>query len=115
MENDAKKMREYRKMLDDLILSKGGKVTRRFYALDNQAYEDGAIPKEYKEMMGLVASLVLLCEECVFYHLDQCVKLGVTDEEFDELFGIALVVGGSVVIPKLRVARDLLVQIRKEG
>ncbi|MCK4717340.1 MAG: carboxymuconolactone decarboxylase family protein, partial [Thermoplasmata archaeon] len=84
MEQNVEEMRDYRDKMNERIIANGGKVTRRFFALDHQAYEEGAIPKEYKELMGLVASLVLRCDGCIFYHLDQCVDLGLTDEELDE-------------------------------
>ena len=112
--SELESKRQHRKEMNERILAKGGKVVRRFMALDQQAYEDGMIPKEYKELMGLVASLVSRCEECIFYHLDQCVSHGITDEELDEAFGIALVVGGSVVIPHVRYAKDILAQMREE-
>jgi AhpD family alkylhydroperoxidase len=85
---------------------------KRFFALDTQAYLDGALPSKTKELMGLVASMVLRCNDCITYHLIQCAELGTTDEEFFESFNIALIVGGSIVIPHLRVAVDMLEEIR---
>lgn len=83
-------------------------VTKRFFSLDGQAYKDGALPAKTKELLGLVASMVLRCDDCVAYHIDQCLGLGATDEELLETFDVALIVGGSIVIPHLRRAVDFL-------
>ena len=83
-------------------------VTKRFFTLDGQAYADGALPAKTKELMGLVASMVLRCDDCVAYHIDQCITLGTTDQELFESFDVALIVGGSIVIPHLRRAVDFL-------
>ncbi len=80
----------------------GTLVTKRFFSLDSQSYQDGALPAKTKELLGLVASMVLRCDDCIAYHIDQCVKAGVSDEELWETFDIALIVGGSIVIPHLR-------------
>ena len=73
-----------------------------YFALDSRAYEDGALPVKTKELLGLVASLVLRCDDCVTYHIVRCQEEGVTREEFFETFNVALVVGGSITIPHLR-------------
>jgi AhpD family alkylhydroperoxidase len=86
----------------------GTLVTRRFFRLDGQAYEDGALPARTKELLGLVASMVLRCDDCVAYHVDRCVQAGVTDEELWEALDVALIVGGSIVIPHLRRAVEFL-------
>ena len=86
---------------------------KRFFNLDSMAFESGAIDKKTKEMMGLVASMVLRCNDCIDYHILQCVTCGVNDQEFDEIFNIALVVGGSIVIPHLRHAVETLGLARK--
>lgn len=83
-------------------------VTKRFFTLDGHAYQDGALPTKTKELMGLVASMVLRCDDCVAYHIDQCINLGVNDQELFETFDVALIVGGSIVIPHLRRAVDFL-------
>ena len=88
-------------------------VTKRFFTLDAQAYQDGALPSRTKELMGLVASMVLRCDDCVAYHVDQCIGLGVSDQEFFEAFDVALIVGGSIVIPHLRRAVDFLDAARR--
>lgn len=86
----------------------GTLVTKRFFTLDGQAYQDGALPRKTKELMGLVASMVLRCDDCVAYHIDQCLEIGVTDQELFEVFDVALIVGGSIVIPHLRRGVDFL-------
>jgi AhpD family alkylhydroperoxidase len=87
---------------------------QRFMNLDTAAYTDGALSASQKEMLGLVASLVLRCNDCIDYHILQCVKAGWKDEELYEAFNIALVVGGSIVIPHLRHAVDTLDLARKK-
>ncbi len=75
---------------------------KRFFSLDSQTYRAGALPVQTKEMLGLVASMVLRCDDCIFYHLDRCHEEGVSMEELQDAMAIALVVGGSIVIPHLR-------------
>ncbi len=87
-------------------------VTKRFFSLDHQTYQDGALPLKTKELLGLVASMVLRCDDCIAYHIDQCVKVGVSDEEIWESFDVALIVGGSIVIPHLRRAVEFLDEAR---
>jgi AhpD family alkylhydroperoxidase len=87
---------------NERILSGDDRVIKRFFRLDGEAYEDGALPAKTKELLGLVASLVLRCDDCITYHVIQCVKAGVTIAEFEETFAVALIVGGSIVIPHLR-------------
>lgn len=104
----------YRARMNERILGeKGGTlVTKRFFSLDTQTYQDGALPVKTKELLGLVASMVLRCDDCVAYHIDQCVKAGVTDEELWEAFDVALIVGGSIVIPHLRRGVEFLDEAR---
>ena len=85
---------------------------RRFFRLDSAAYEPGALDARTKELMGLVASAVLRCDDCVDYHLDQCIDVGVTDDELYDALNVALVVGGSIVIPHLRHAVESIDLIR---
>jgi AhpD family alkylhydroperoxidase len=75
---------------------------KRFWTLDSQAYQDGALSAKVKELLGLTASLVLRCDDCVLYHTIQCHEAGVTTEEFEEALNVGLVVGGSITIPHLR-------------
>lgn len=94
--------------MNDRILSTNHLGIKRFFNLDSNAYEDGVLDKKTKEMMGLVASMVLRCNDCIDYHVLQCINCGVTNQEFDEIFNISLVVGGSIVIPHLRHAYETL-------
>src|SRR5215216_732015 len=100
----------YRAEMNERLLGAGHLGIKRFFALDTQAYEQGALDKKTKELMGLVASAVLRCDDCVTYHIKQCVGVGVTREEFLDAFNVALVVGGSITIPHLRRAVDRLDQ-----
>ncbi len=106
--NWEKKFGEERARLNEIVLAGAPLGIKRFFALDDQAYEAGALPAKTKELLGLVASMVLRCDECVSYHLIRCREEGVTREEFQEAFGVALVVGGSIVIPHLRLAAERL-------
>jgi AhpD family alkylhydroperoxidase len=94
--------REFRERMNARILEAGNLEIKRFFALDSRAYEAGALPVKTKELMGLVASLVLRCDDCVTYHVVRCREEGTTPEEFFEAFNVALVVGGSITIPHLR-------------
>lgn len=93
----------------------GTLVTKRFFNLDGRAYEPGSLDGKTKELLGLVASLVLRCDDCVAYHVDRCVAEGATDEELWETFDVGLIVGGSIVIPHLRRAVDFLDELRARG
>ena len=99
---------EYRTKMNDRILSTDNLVIKRFFNLDTNTYAEGALPVKTKEMLGLVASMVLRCDDCVSYHVQECYKIGVTRAEFDEIFSVGLVVGGSIVIPHLRRAVEFL-------
>ena len=98
----------YRQRMNERILAEDNQVVRRFFALDTQTYRAGALDVKTKEMLGLVASMVLRCDDCISYHVAQCQGAGVTREEFFEVFSVGLVVGGSIVIPHLRRAVDFL-------
>lgn len=93
---------EYRTKMNERILAQDNKVLKRFFSLDNQAYQDGALPEKTKELLGLVASMVLRCDDCIKYHLGTCHQLGVTTDEVYEVFSIANLVGGSICIPHTR-------------
>ena len=95
-----------RSRLNEIVTSGGHLGIKRFFALDEQAYHAGALPSKTKELLGLVASLVLRCDDCVSYHLIKCRDEGVTKEELYEAFNIALIAGGSIVIPHLRRAAE---------
>jgi len=100
--------RQFRERLNRRILESGNLEIKRFFALDSRAYETGALPARTKELLGLVASMVLRCDDCVTYHLIRCLEEGVTEDELFDTFNVALVVGGSIVIPHLRRAVDAL-------
>lgn len=101
----------FRKRMNERILAEDNQVVRRFFALDTQTYKDGALDRKTKEMLGLVASLVLRCDDCISYHIAECQTAGVSREQFFEVFSVGLVVGGSIVIPHLRRAVDFLDQL----
>lgn len=84
------------------ILESDNLVIKRFFNLDTNAYKPGAVDVKSKEMMGLAASMVLRCDDCINYHIEQCHAAGVTREEFFEIYSVALVIGGSIVIPHMR-------------
>ena len=98
----------YRADMNEKLLGSNHLGLKRFFALYTQAYEDGALDKRTKELLGLVASIVLRCDDCITYHIKQCVTAGVTRPEFLDAFNVALVVGGSITIPHLRRAVDRL-------
>lgn len=98
----------FRKRMNERILSEDNQVVRRFFALDTQTYRPGALDGKTKELLGLVASLVLRCDDCIAYHVAQCRQAGASREEVFETFSVGLVVGGSIVIPHLRRAVDFL-------
>lgn len=101
----------FRQRMNERILAEENQVVRRFFALDTQTYKAGALDVKTKEMLGLVASMVLRCDDCISYHVAQCKQAGVQRDEFFEVFSVGLVVGGSIVIPHLRRAVDLLDQL----
>ena len=101
----------FRQRMNERILAEDNQVVRRFFALDTQTYKPGALDVKTKELLGLVASMVLRCDDCISYHVAQCKEAGVTREEFFETFSVGLVVGGSIVIPHLRRAVDFLDQL----
>ena len=94
--------RHFREKMNDAILAADNLVVKRFFSLDTQTYRAGALDAKTKELLGLVASLVLRCDDCITYHVVRCREEGVTDAEFHDAFAVALVVGGSIVIPHLR-------------
>jgi AhpD family alkylhydroperoxidase len=101
----------YRAAMNEKLLGSNHLGIKRFFALDTQAYEDGALDKRTKELMGLVASAVLRCDDCITYHIKQCVAIGVNREQFLDAFNVALVVGGSITIPHLRRAIERVDQL----
>lgn len=111
-----KKLHEFlkeRKELNDKILTTDNQEIKRFFNLDGAVYRSGILSSKTKEMLGLVASTVLRCDDCIAYHMIRCVDEGIGDEEFHEIFSIALVIGGSITIPHVRYAVELLDEIRR--
>lgn len=100
--------RQKREQGNQALLDKAGLVTKRLMSLDKQAYGDGALPAKTKELLGLTASMVLRCNDCIDYHLETCVKQGFSREEIEEAMGVAMLVGGSIVIPHARHAAQSL-------
>lgn len=105
----------FRKRMNERILEHENQVVRRFFALDTQTYKEGVLSAKTKEMLGLVASLVLRCDDCISYHIAECRQAGVTRDEFFEVFSVGLVVGGSITIPHLRRAVDFLDELERNG
>ena len=96
----------YRAKMNEKIFAQNNKVLNRFFALDKNTYEDGALDKKTKELLGLVASMVLRCDDCIRYHLGTCYELGVSRDEVFEVFAVANLVGGSICIPHTRRALE---------
>ena len=103
--------RHFREKMNAAILEAGNVNVNRFFALDTRTYEPGALPTKTKELLGLVASMVLRCDDCITYHLVRCREEGVSDPELYDAFAVALVVGGSIVIPHLRRAVARLAEL----
>jgi AhpD family alkylhydroperoxidase len=112
--NRLDEFQAYRTRMNDRILSMDHLGIKRFFNLDTAAYKDGALSAKEKELLGLTASMVLRCNDCIDYHILQCVEAGWTDEQLYEAFNVALVVGGSIVIPHLRHAVETLDLCRKK-
>jgi AhpD family alkylhydroperoxidase len=106
MTNLTDEFNEYRQKMNEKILSADNLVIKRLYNLDTNTYQDGAIPSKTKEMLGLVASMVLRCDDCVKYHLQKCHEQGLSSKELFEIFAVANIVGGTIVIPHTRRALE---------
>lgn len=102
MDDKVKEFREYRAKMNEKILAADNKVIKRIYNIDTNTYMEGALSSKVKEMLGLATSMVLRCDDCIKYHLEKCHEQGVTTEELFEVFAVADVVGGTIVIPHLR-------------
>jgi AhpD family alkylhydroperoxidase len=112
--NSVDEFRRYRERMNSRILSSGSLEIKRFFALDSRAYEKGALDVKTKELLGLVASTVLRCNDCIIYHVIRCVQEGITDEEFFEALNVGLIVGGSITIPHVRRAFETIDQCRQK-
>ena len=102
MSDIVKEFNNYRSRMNEKILEDNNKIIKRIFNLDTNAYQPGALDENTKELLGLVASAVLRCDDCVKYHLETSYKLGITKEQVSEALGIATLVGGTIVIPHLR-------------
>jgi len=106
MANPVEEFNSYRTKMNGQILSDNNKLIKRIFNLDTNAYMEGALDVKTKELLGLVASTVLRCDDCIKYHLETCYKIGLTKDQVVEALGIATVVGGTIVIPHLRKAYE---------
>tara|TARA_R110000787_G_scaffold184181_5_gene296079 strand:- start:27717 stop:28070 length:354 start_codon:yes stop_codon:yes gene_type:complete len=104
--NKIQEFNEYRSVMNDKLLAGDNKIIKRIFNLDTNAFKDGHLPVKTKELLGLVASAVLRCDDCIAYHLETCYKEGVSKEEVMETLSIATLVGGTIVIPHLRRAYE---------
>ncbi len=111
MSESIKEFNDYRAKMNEVILSKNNKVLGRLFNLDTNTYADGALNVQTKEMLGLVASMVLRCDDCIKYHLGKCHDEGVTTEQVYEIFAVANIVGGTIVIPHTRRAAEYWEQL----
>lgn len=106
MSNQVREFNEYRSRMNEKILAADNKIIKRIFNLDTNAYSEGALDVKTKELLGLVASAVLRCDDCVRYHLEKAYENGVSKEEMMETMGIATLVGGTIVVPHLRRAYE---------
>ncbi len=114
MSSRLRQFREYRQKMNERILAANNLGINRFFTLDTKTYEEGALDARTKEFAGLAASMVLRCDDCIAYHVIRCKELGATDEQMLEAFNVGLIVGGSIVIPHLRRAVELLDELNAE-
>ncbi len=114
MTSRVKEFNDFRSKMNERILGLENRPIKRFFGVDTLTYEPGALDVKTKEMLGLVASMVLRCDDCISYHVQQCKKEGVTDAEMYDVFSVALVVGGSIVIPHLRRAVAFLDELNAQ-
>lgn len=104
----------YRSKMNEVILGKDNLVIKRLFNLDTQTYAEGALSVKTKEMLGLVASMVLRCDDCIKYHLEKCHQQGCTTEEIYEIFAVANIVGGTIVIPHTRRGAEFWEELCRE-
>jgi AhpD family alkylhydroperoxidase len=104
--NLIEEFNEYRSQMNDKILAEDNKVIKRIFNLDTNAYAEGSVDIKSKEMIGLACSMVLRCDDCVKFHLGKCHEVGLTKEQIFEVFSIATLIGGTIVIPHLRRAAE---------
>ncbi|MEO1053755.1 MAG: carboxymuconolactone decarboxylase family protein [Bacteroidota bacterium] len=112
--NEVEKFNEYRSLMNEKIMAADNLVIKRLFNLDTNTYQEGALSYKSKEMLGLACSMVLRCDDCVKYHLGKCKEAGCTTEEMFEVFSIANLIGGTIVIPHLRRAVEYWELLEKE-
>ncbi len=113
--NKQEAFNSYRERMNKkMMAAPNNKIMKRIFSLDTLTYEDGALDSRTKEMLGLVASMVLKCDDCIYYHLQKCHELGVKTEEIMEIFGVANLVGGTIVIPHTRRALEFWEELQQE-
>lgn len=112
MSDRVEQFQSFRQKMNERILGADNRVIKRFFGVDTLTYEPGKLDARTKEMLGLASSMVLRCDDCISYHIQKCVELGVDDEELFEVFSVALTVGGSIVIPHLRRGVAFLDELR---
>lgn len=112
--NRFQEFKQEREILNEKTLNAGHLGIKRFFNMDAKTYKDGALDSKTKELLGLVASMVLRCNDCIDYHLEQCISTGSTKEEILDAMNVALIVGGSIVIPHLRRAVETIEMIEEE-
>ena len=115
MDTRVQDFNEFRRKMNERILGVDNRAIKRFFGVDTLTYEPGALDAKTKEMLGLVASMVLRCDDCISYHIQQCKQEGVSDAEMFDIFSVALVVGGSIVIPHLRRGVAFLDELNKQS
>ncbi len=115
MSDLVQEFNDYRQRMNEVILSKQNKVMGRLFNLDTNTYMEGALSVSTKEMLGLVASMVLRCDDCIKYHLGKCHELKMTTEEIYEIFSVANIVGGTIVIPHTRRAAEYWEALQQQG
>jgi AhpD family alkylhydroperoxidase len=113
MSRSVEEFNEYRSKMNEVILGKDNLVIKRLFNLDTQTYSEGALNVKTKEMLGLVASMVLRCDDCIKYHLEKCKEQGCTTEEIYEVFAVANIVGGTIVIPHTRRGAEFWEELMK--
>lgn len=115
MSDIVKEFNEYRAKMNEKILADNNKIIKRIFNLDTNAYQAGALDVKTKELLGLVASTVLRCDDCIRYHLETCYKEGITKAEIAETLGIGTLVGGTIVVPHLRRAYEYWEALEQQG
>lgn len=115
MSEKLKEFNDYRAMMNERLLSNDNLVIKRFFNLDTNAYSEGALDVKTKEMLGLVSSMVLRCDDCIKYHIIKCHEMKVKKAELLEIFQVGLIVGGSITIPHMRRAFEFWEELEKQN